>query len=301
MENLLYLVILLALGKISRSLSAFDENTPDVLNRFVIYFSLPATILLKINGIHIEPDLWVLAFIPWLLIFLTILMVYAISKFLHWEKKLTGAVLLAVGLGNTSFFGFPAIAAFFGEDSLGYAIIYDQLGTFLAFSIFGSIVVSIYGTSQEVSLKTIILKILKFPPFIALVVAFLMMKIPFPSVVTDVLEGLSATLIPLVIFSVGAQLKFRQPVSNIKPICIMIFLKMIVSPLLVFFLLLTVGVKGHVLNISVFEAAMPTMILSGVIAAAGGLKADVVHAAIGYGIIFSFLTLPAFYYLLTTL
>lgn len=297
MENLLYLVILLALGKASQRLPVFPGNTPAVLNLFVIYISFPAAVLLKINGIDIRPDLLILAMIPWLLVFLSVVGVGLLSKFLQWDKKLTGAVLLAVALGNTSFFGFPAVTAFFGPDHLGYAIIYDQLGTFVALATFGTLVVSVYGTSQKISLKTILLKIIGFPPFIAFVTGFLLMKVSFPPIMTGILEGLSATLVPLVTFSVGAQLKFRQPWSNIAPIGMIIFLKMILSPVIAFFLLITMGITGPVFHISVFEAGMPSMVMAGVLAATGNLNAGVANAAIGYGILFSFITLPVLHYI----
>ncbi len=213
MENLLYLFLLLALGNISRRFPAFPENTPNVLNQFVIYISFPATVLLKINGIDLQVDLMFLAFVPWVLVFLTIFSVRMISKFLQWDKKMTGAVMLSVALGNTAFFGYPAVSAFWGEDNLGYAIIYDQFGSFVALVTFGTIVVSIYGTSQKISLKSILLKIVSFPPFIALLAGLLLIKTSYPEMITNILEGLSATLVPLVIFSVGAQLKFRQPLS----------------------------------------------------------------------------------------
>jgi len=296
MENLLYLVVLLALGKLSCRFQVFPENTPHVLNQFVIYLSFPATVLLKMNGIDIKADLWVLALIPWVLVFFSILVVRTLSRFLQWEKKLTGAVMLSVALGNTSFFGFPAVSAFFGADSLVYAIIYDQLGTFLALATFGTVVVSVYGTSSTVSVKQIALKVVFFPPFMALLAGILLMKVTFPMTMIKMLEGLSATLVPLVIFSVGAQLKFKQPWSNIKPIGITLFLKMILSPLVAFFILIAMGINGPVFHISVFEAGMPSMVMAGVLATAGNLKADVANAAIGYGILLSFITLPILYY-----
>jgi len=298
MGNLLYLVILLALGNISRRLPVFPENTPNVVNLFVIYISFPATILLQINKIDIQADLMVLALVPWILVFLSILSVGLISKFLQWDKKLTGAVLLSVALGNTAFFGYPAVSAFFGEQSLGYAIIYDQLGSFIALATFGTIVVSIYGTSQKISFKTVLLKIVGFPPFIALIAGIFLVKTPVSGMMLKMLEGLSATLVPLAIFSVGAQLKFRQPSTNIKPICIAIFLKMILSPMIAFFILMFMGIQGTVFHISVFQAGMPSMVMAGVLAATGNLRSDVTNAVIGYGILFSFITLPILYYVL---
>lgn len=49
---------------------------------------------------------------------------------------------------------------------------------------------------------------------------------------------------------------------------------------------------------AIFEAAMPSMVMAGILAAAGNLRADIANAAIGYGILFSFVTLPLIYALI---
>nr|NJM01385.1 AEC family transporter [Desulfobacula sp.] len=298
MENLIYLFVMLALGKISRRVPAFPEATPQILNLFVIYFSFPATVLLKAGRLEMAPELAVLAMTPWVLVLVSIFLVRLISPRLNWDRKTTGAVMLCTGLGNTSFFGFPAVTAFFGEGLLPYAIIYDQLGTFLALSIFGTLVVSVYGTSTSPSIKQIVLNIIGFPPFLALLASFCLMKTAYPAVIIKLLEGLSATLIPLVMFSVGAQLRLRQPFSNIKPIAVTIFLKMILFPMIAFAVLFLLNIRGPVFQISVFEAAMPSMVMAGVLAQSGRLNAEMANAAIGYGLILSFMTLPFFNLLL---
>lgn len=298
MDNFVYLLLLLSLGKLSTKLPVFPENTAQVLNQYVIWISFPATVLLKLNGLRFDASLLVLVLVPWILVFLSAGGVIFISKRLGWDRKLTGAVMLSVALGNTSFYGFPAIAGFLGEENLKYAILYDQLGSFLAVATFGTIVMSVYGNSTRVSAKNILWRILGFPPFIALVIGLLLVRIPIPATPLFLLKGLSATLIPLVIFSVGAQLKFRQPLSNITPILITMGLKMIVSPLIAFGILLALGISGPVLRVAVFEAAMPSMVMAGILAAAGNLRADVANAAIGYGILFSFVTLPLIYSLI---
>jgi hypothetical protein len=295
MDNLVYLILLLALGNIFRRLPMFPENTPQVLNQYVIWISFPATVLLKLNGLVFDTSLLVLVLVPWILVFLSVGAVILISKALEWDRPLTGAVMLAVALGNTSFFGFPVVATFLGEQNLKYAILYDQLGSFLAVATFGTIVMSVYGSSQRVSLKLILLRIVSFPPFTALVLGLLLSRIPIPSTPLFVLKGLSSTLIPLVTFSVGAQLKFRQPLANVTPILITMGLKMIASPIIVLVLLLTLGISGPVFQVALFEAAMPSMVMAGILASAGNLRADVANAAIGYGILFSFVTLPLIY------
>jgi predicted permease len=295
MDNLVYLILLLVLGNIARRLPVFPENTPQVLNQFVIWISFPATVLLKLNGLVFDTSLLALVLVPWVLVFLSAGGVVFISKTLGWDRPLTGAVMLAVALGNTSFFGYPIVVTFLGEQNLKYAILYDQLGSFLALATFGTIVMSVYGNSQQVSFKIILLRIVSFPPFTGLVLGLLLSRVPIPATPFFVLKGLASTLIPLVTFSVGAQLKFRQPLSNITPILITMGLKMIASPIIALVLLLVLGISGPVFQVGVFEAAMPSMVMSGVLAAAGNLRADVANAAIGYGILFSFVTLPLIY------
>jgi len=99
-------------------------------------------------------------------------------------------------------------------------------------------------------------------------------------------------------FSVGAQLRLRQPFSNIKPIAVTIFMKMVLFPGIVLLMLALMNIRGPVFQISVFEAAMPSMVMAGVLALSGRLNAEVANAAIGYGLILSFMTLPLFDFLL---
>jgi malate permease and related proteins len=62
------------------------------------------------------------------------------------RRRHDGDLLLVVPLGNTSFLGFPAVEALLGTDHLPAAVIYDQLGSFLALATYGGYVASRYGT-----------------------------------------------------------------------------------------------------------------------------------------------------------
>ena len=292
MERLIYLIVLLGLGKCSRYLKVFPDNTSQVLNQFALNISLPATILLKLNGLEINLRLLMLALIPWLLVGCSVLIVRWLGRVLSWDNKTIGAAMVCTGLGNTAFFGYPAISVFLGEQYLAYAVIYDQLGTFLALATFGTIVVSVYGTPASGKQQNLIIKILRFPPFSCMLLGFALMNVDYPDAMRIILEGISATLIPVTIFSVGSVLVFRQPNENIVPIGLILGLKMVVWPVIAFLVLRLLGVKGPVFVVSIFQAAMPTMVMAGVIAQAGHLKTDVANAAIGYGILLALVTLP---------
>ncbi len=298
MSNLIFLVLLMALGKLSQRIPAFPDNTSQVLNQFVIYLSLPATILLKIGSIEFVPSLAVLALVPWCHVLVTVGLVVLLSKIFKWDNELTGAVMLAAALGNTSFLGFPAVASFFGDQFLGYAIIYDQFGSFLAVAIFGTIVLSVYGRSEKITVRQVMVKIVTFPPFIALILGVVLHDTRLPDMIHKMLQSLSVTLVPVVIFSVGAMIKFRQPKTNINPILFIMAFKMVISPVIIVLLLSLTDIRGMIFNITVFEAGMPPMVMAGILAAAGKLKHEVATAAIGYGMILSFVTLPVLYFII---
>jgi predicted permease len=89
------------------------------------------------------------------------------------------------------------VKAFFGDQAIPYALLYDQLGSFIALAIYGSIILAYYGTEKEnITWINIAKKVISFPPFIALVLALVFKDSAYPFVVENLLEMLAATLIP---------------------------------------------------------------------------------------------------------
>ncbi len=76
-----------------------------------------------------------------------------------------------VPLGNTSFLGIPMITAFFGTEMVPYGLLYDQFGSFLALSTYGTIIINIYSGKDPKKPLVLLKKIVTFPPFIALSIA----------------------------------------------------------------------------------------------------------------------------------
>lgn len=107
-----------------------------------------------------------------------------LSRLLKWDRATTGCFLLLIALGNTSFLGLPIVQAFFGDTGIPFALLYDQLGSFLALAIYGSFILAVYGRQGgKQNPASIVKKIFMFPPFIALILAFLLRGITYPAVV----------------------------------------------------------------------------------------------------------------------
>ncbi|RUM91750.1 MAG: AEC family transporter [Thermodesulfatator sp.] len=300
MENFIITIFYLFLGIFFRRLGKFPESFANSLNLFVIYISLPALVLLKIPEMALGSELFFVALLPWIMVLVSAGAVLAISKMLNWPKPLTGCLLLMIPLGNTSFLGIPMVKAFFGDAAISYAVIYDQLGSFLALATYGTFILAIYGKTGKTApgVREIITKIATFPPFIALVTAFLVRDLDYPHVARQILESLGGTLVPLVMIAVGYQLRLKVEPGGLVPLSVGLGLKLVFAPLSALLLVRLLGLDGQPAQVAVFEAGMPPMVSAGALAILTDLAPRLTAALVGLGIFLSFLTLPVMYKLI---
>ena len=299
MDNFIIIITYLLIGIVVRRLPQFPDQTGNVLNLFIIYVSLPALVLLKIPELTYSRDLLVPAVMPWLMLLLSAAAVLLLAKTYRWERETTGSLLLMVPLGNTSFLGIPMVKAFFNEQAVSYALLYDQLGSFLALATYGSLIIATYGNSQEApTVKSVLKKIVTFPPFLILLLALLLKPYQYPVVMTEILKSLSATLVPVVMIAVGWQLKLRLKQKIAFPLGIGLLLKLIVAPAAALMICKTLKLEGQAVQVSVFEAGMPPMVSAGALAILANLSPQLTAAMVGLGIILSFLTLPVIFHFL---
>jgi malate permease and related proteins len=298
MENIILTLSLLILGMGLRRLPYFPKETGQVLNLFAITLSLPALILLKVPHLNFSSDVLVPLIMPWAMLVISALTIMMLGKFLRWQKDIIGVLLLLIPLGNTSFFGIPMVEAFFGENGIPYALLYDQLGSFLAMATYGTMVLALYGSGGKPTLTEVLLRIGSFPPFIALIFALACRSLTFPPVLVTMLNALAATLVPVVMVAVGFQLTLRLSKEVIQPLIAGLIIKLAAAPLIALFFCRLLGLSSLAAQVAIFEAGMPPMVSAGALAIMAGLSPKLAAALIGLGIIFSFLTLPLLFRLL---
>lgn len=299
MENLVVIIAYLLIGMALRRIKGISGDTGKVLNLFVIYVSLPALVLLKIPELTFSGDLLVLVFMPWGMLLLSCALILVLSRLLEWDRATTGCLLLLIPLGNTSFLGIPMVQAFFGDHAIPYALLYDQLGSFLALATYGSLVLAFYGTGEsDTTFGSALKKIVSFPPFIALVLAFSLKNHSYPPIAVNFLRILASTLVPLVMIAVGFQLTLQLDRKVTAQLSIGLFIKLIAAPLTALFVCRLAGLEGESVQVSIFEAGMPPMVSAGALALLGNLSPTLAAALVGIGIIVSFATLPLLHQLL---
>ena len=285
------------LGVLFRRLKAFPDQTAHVLNMFALYVSLPAVILLKVPKLAISNQNIVAVIMPWCMLLLTAAIILMLSKRCAWSRQTTGALMLIVPIGNTSFMGVPMVNAFFGEVGIPHLILYDQLGTMLIFATYGAAILSIY-TGESSSVKSIALRALLFPPTTALLAGLLLRNWSYPQALVDALQSLAGALTPLVMTAIGFQMTLRLKPTTLGPLGTGLAIKLIVAPLVAFLGCRLFGINSFAADIAIFEAGMPPMVTASALAAAAGMGVELAVALAGLGIILAFVSLPLLYALI---
>jgi predicted permease len=300
MNNYLVLGACFLLGILLRRSGRLPDNAAATLNGFVVHVSLPALTLAYVHELDLNAGLILPALMPWIMFGLGCAFFWLMGRTLGFSRATTGGLMLTGGLANTAFVGLPMIETFYGADYLGLGILIDQAGSYLVLSTLGILVASIYSSGHEVDAAKVIRRIALFVPFQAFVLALILTPFEYPTWLAELLKRLGGTLIPLALISVGYQLRLSAVRGKAIPLATGLVFKLAVAPLLILALFLGIfGAEGPVMRVTVFEAAMAPMIGASIVAMDHELDPPLVTLMIGIGIPLSFLTLPAWWYLLT--
>jgi hypothetical protein len=300
MNNIVLLLACFGLGVLLRTSGRLPAAAPAALNGFVVNVSLPALTLLTVHGLRLQPQLALAALMPWLLFAAGAGFFWAVGRWLQLSRGTLGALVLTGSLANTSFVGLPMIETWYGREQMGVGIVIDQLGSYLVLSTFGIFVAGLcQGGGQGLSLRAVAKKAFTFMPFLALLAAFALKPLDYPGWLESVLRRLADTLVPLALVSVGFQLRLSEIRGRLPLLALGLGFKLVLGPLLMLGILVgLLGQTGVLIRVTVFEAAMGSMIGAAIVAMDHDLDPSLVTLMVGLGIPLSFATLPAWWWVL---
>jgi malate permease and related proteins len=300
MNNYLMLGACFLLGIVLRRSGRLPDNAAVTLNGFLVHISLPALTLAYVHDLDLNSSLILPALMAWIMFGLGCGFFWLAGRALGFSPATTGGLMLTGGLANTAFIGLPMIETFYGAEYLGLGILIDQAGSYFVLSTLGILVASIYSSGPALNIKTVIRRIVLFVPFQAFVLALVLTPVEYPAWLDELLKRLGATLIPLALVSVGYQLRLSAVRGKATALATGLLFKLALGPALILILFAALlGAQGPAVQVTVFEAAMPPMIGASIVAMDHELDPPLLTLMIGVGIPLSFLTLPAWWYLLT--
>lgn len=290
MQQIVMIVLCLVIGVVLRWSGKLPDNAAKVLSGWVINVALPAAALESMHGLETRPDWWFAAATPWIGVVVSVLLMVPLCRALGWSRGRAGALILVAGWGNTSFVGLPMIAAFAGSQWLGLGIVIDLFGSYLALSTLGLAIAAV-ASEGRLDLKAVGKRIVTFPPFIAILIAFATNHMARPEWLDQLITALAGTLTPLALAAVGYALRLDQVASRLAPLGVGLVYRLGVAPLLLIGLYTLLGQTGDmVAKVAMLEMAMPPMLGASVIAMDNDLEPDLIASLIGIGVPLSMLT-----------
>ncbi len=298
MDAFWLLLTCLALGAGVARFAQPPIGLAQMLNWWVINIALPALVLYLVPRIHLDLSLWFLVASQWVVFGGAWLLFATLGRQLDWSRARIGALVLVCGLGNTSFMGYPMIDALRGQEALALAVIADQLGCFVALAVGGAVVAATYS-GKPANLKEISTRVVRFPPFVALVAALLIGVLGgWPPAIDGVLQPIGQTLTPLALFSVGLRFRPRITRDQAWPVVLGLSWKLLMAPLVVLGIGVGAGSAGQILHVGVLESAMAPMISAAILADQHHLDPPLANAVLAFGILLSLLSVPAWHLML---
>jgi hypothetical protein len=283
-ENLWLLAVCFALGALARRSGRFAPDSHRVLNAWVLNVSLPALVVKVVHVVSFSPRLVLAAALIWAELGLAVMVaLWAVRR--GWASRgVAGALALTAGLGNTAFVGLPLLEGLGGASAVAPAAVIDQLGSFVAFSAIAVPFAAVMGGTQ-VRLTAVLGRVVRFAPFIALVVALASRPFVFPPALDGVLGKLADTMSPLALASVGWQLEGKAIRGNLRLLAVGLGYKLVLAPALVLAVLwATQPSFGLVERVAVAQAGMAPMVTAGVLALDAGLESRLASAMIAVGV-----------------
>ncbi|MBN8684836.1 MAG: AEC family transporter [Chitinophagales bacterium] len=286
MVNFVLIAFCIGAGMLFRRLQLIPKDAHKGINTWILSLALPAVSFKYLPNIQWSAEMLFPVASSILMWAGAWLFMEMYCRWKGYRQRSRSTLELASGFGNTSFVGFPLITAYYGEQALSIAILCDQ-SMFLLLSSIG-VVAAVRGSRTgdgKVHPRAIVRRLLRFPPLMGCVLALVLSPFIDFSFAAPFFDKLAATVAPLALFSIGLQLSFKGWRRLLPQVSVALLYKLLIGPALVLAAAILSGIKGDIAKISVFEAAMPTVMTSSIICEQYGLNTRLVNLIIGISIL----------------
>ena len=290
-QSILTILSLLGVGYTARILGLFKSQDVAFLNKLVLYIFMPATVFYGAYNLKLENTLLKLPLVA--IISILVLLPFLIFITRGMDSKLRGAFILTGVFGNTAFLGYPVSLLSYGSEGLARAILYDQLGFTIALTTIGIWIAKYYGRGESgFSLKETLFGIITYPPFPALILAFLLKNVPLPEFFLKALSYLSNATVPVIMIGIGGLLKLQLNRRYLTLLSGTVILKLFIFPIVNLALALLFRLDLLSLKVVIIESGVPVMISSVVLGTEYGLDVEFILSAILITTLLVIITLP---------
>ncbi len=280
------IVLTVALGYFIKRLGILTPQIASHINKIVFQVLLPAMLFLNVYNIADigEINLTYVVYVVTITVLLFLVFIPVVN-FLFKKRNQKGAILQSIFRSNYALIGIPLANSLFGSEGVAYASI---LAAFIIpiFNILAVICLSIYSDEKAPKIRDILIKILKNPLIISVLVAVvvLLFRALFVSADIDfrlsdatplfkVLDSLSSAATPMALLALGAQFEFSAIPALKKQIIFGVAIRNILIPSLTISIAYFMGIFSGA-HFATFVAAFATPVAVSSVPMAESMGAD---------------------------
>lgn len=270
------------------------KDISDLIIKIVMNVLVPIMILYLLQGLELNRVILNVALLGWIVIIFGIITSLIIAKVLQLDKRSLAALILILSFGNTTFLGVPYISAYYQNEGLAYLVFFDALATVAPIFIIAPLL-NIY-VNHSTNVLGDILVIFTKPSIIAIIGGIYFNDKEMPKYIYDSMGMIIPLIAPIAIFGVGMKFNINAFKKEIKEVSILIFIKMIITPLIVYTAVrMFLDINHIAYQVSILESALPTMFTSSLFAIMYNFKYSLVIGSIILGGVFSMISIPLWY------
>ncbi|WP_407377324.1 AEC family transporter [Methanobrevibacter sp.] len=289
--TILSIILMIGLGYVLKRIDFLSESDIDPFNKIVMYILMPCMIFNAIYNADLAslPKLGILPFIILASSAATGAVSFVILKKLKLDDKTLWSVLVTVMIANTAFMGYPVTLGIFGDEGFLRAIFCD-MATLCTFLLLSFVLILKFGGT----IKTALRKIALFPPLWAVVLGLLFnfIGIPIGDVLSNTVDYLGRGAIPLIMVTLGLSIDFSALSRSKSMIAFTSVMKLMFFPLVAFLIVNYLGLVSLENTVAVVEAAMPSGMMSLLLAITYKLDYELTSDCILINTVISLITLP---------
>ena len=289
--TIISIVLMIGLGYFLKRIDFLSEKDIDPLNKIVMYILMPCMIFSALYSADMSllPTLGILPFVILTASIGSGVIAYIILKRLHYDDKKIWSVLVTVMIANTAFMGYPVNLGVYGHPGFLRAIFCD-LATTCMFLLLSFVLVLKFGGTVKRAFREILL----FPPLWAVVlgISFNLLNIPIGPVLDKTVNYLADGAIPLIMISLGLSIELGGLARSKAMVIFTSIIKLGVFPLIALIVVSLLGLTGLQHDVGIIEAAMPSGMLSLLLAITYKLDYELTSDCILINTVISLIRLP---------
>ncbi len=278
-------------GKLGYMGGTFDKR----LSKLVIDITCPALILSSAMTGQLPDRRLILPLLAISVVTYVLLtaIAWVLPRYLTQRKEWEGAMGFAIMFGNVGFMGYPVVASIFGHEAVFYAAVLNVVNTFAVFTV-GTMLITGKG---EVDGPRFQKKVLYSTPMLAAYLTMLIVALEIdqiPEFVSQPLTMIGNITVPAALLIIGSSmsnLPLRAMLGN-RTVYLTTLMRLVIAPLIVFYLCTALGFSSFVVNINTVVVAMPVATYGTILCLRHGKDTTFITEVTFFTTVLSMLTIP---------